>query len=48
MLGGYHRGTLVSAKTYNYHKGWSGGAKVLGKVPVPGHPTNWDDNMARA
>ena len=21
--------------------GWSGGAKVLGKLPVPGHPTIW-------
>ena len=27
----------------NYHqyvRGWSGGAKVLGKLPVPGRPTN--------
>ena len=23
-------------------KGWSGGAMVLGKLPVPGHPTNLD------
>ena len=22
-------------------KGWSGGAMVLGKLPVPGHPTIW-------
>ena len=22
--------------------GWSGGAKVLGKLPVPGRPTNLD------
>ena len=21
--------------------GWSGGAMVLGKLPVPGHPTIW-------
>ena len=21
-------------------RGWSGGAKVLGKLPVPGHPTS--------
>ena len=21
-------------------RGWSGGAKVLGKLPVPGRPTN--------
>ena len=22
-------------------RGWSGGAKVLGKLPVPGRPTSW-------
>ena len=22
--------------------GWSGGAMVLGKLPVPGRPTNWN------
>ena len=22
-------------------RGWSGGAKVLGKLPVPGRPTIW-------
>ena len=22
-------------------RGWSGGAMVLGKLPVPGHPTIW-------
>ena len=22
--------------------GWSGGAKVLGKLSVPGRPTNWN------
>ena len=22
-------------------KGWSGGAMVLGKLPMPGHPTIW-------
>ena len=27
---------------------WSGGAKVLGKRPVPGHPTNLDYSRARA
>ena len=28
-------------KSYTYHIpwGWSGGAKVLGKLPLPGHPT---------
>ena len=23
------------------HQGWSGGAMVLGKLPVPGRPTIW-------
>ena len=23
------------------YRGWSGGAKVLGKLPVPGRPTIW-------
>ena len=25
----------------SYHVGWSGGAMVLGKLPVPGRPTIW-------
>ena len=29
-------------------KGWSGGAKVLGKLSVPGRPTSLDDSRARA
>ena len=29
-------------------RGWSGGAKVLGKLPVPGRPTNLDYTRARA
>ena len=28
--------------------GWSGGATVLGKLPVPGCPTNLDYSRARA
>ena len=28
--------------------GWSGGAMVLGTLPVPGHPTNLDKSRARA
>ena len=28
--------------------GWSGGAKVLGKLPVPGRPTTLDNSRARA
>ena len=27
--------------------GWSGGAIVLGKLPVPGHPTDSDSSRAR-
>ena len=29
-------------------KGWSGGAMVLGKLPVPGRPTYLDYSKARA
>ena len=28
-------------------RGWSGGAKVLGKLPVPGRPTNLAYSRAR-
>ena len=28
--------------------GWSGGAMVLGKLPVPGRPTSLDNSRARA
>ena len=28
--------------------GWSGGAKVLGKLSVPGRPTNLDNSRAGA
>ena len=31
-----------------YDRGWSGGAKVLGKLSVPGRPTSLDDSRARA
>ena len=30
------------------YQGWSGGAKVLGKLPVPGRPTNLAYSRARA
>ena len=30
------------------HWGWSGGAKVLSKLPVPGRPTNLDSSRAWA
>ena len=29
-------------------EGWSGGAMVLGKLSVPGRPTNLDNSRARA
>ena len=29
-------------------RGWSGGAMVLGKLPVPGRPTNLHYSRARA
>ena len=31
-----------------WERGWSGGAKVLGKLPVPGRPSNMDYSRARA
>ena len=34
-------------RTYNQSRGWSGNAKVLGKLPVPGRPTNLDYSRAR-
>ena len=30
-----------STGTGHYSMGWSGGAMVLGKLPVPGRPTTW-------
>ena len=27
--------------SYSFKRGWSGGAMVLGKLPVPGRPTIW-------
>ena len=44
-----HSYTVMSAiLLLRYVRGWSGGAKVLGKLPVPGRPTNLDDSRARA
>ena len=34
--------------TLSRKRGWSGGAMVLGKLPVPGRPTNFDYCRARA
>ena len=33
---------------FNRTLGWSGGAMVLGKLPVPGRPTCLDKSRARA
>ena len=33
---------------FHLYRGWSGGAMVLGKLPVPGRPTNLDYSGARA
>ena len=32
---------------FYFSRGWSGGAKVLGKLSVPGRPTSLDDSRAR-
>ena len=47
--------TPLHCDIYNMHwsiseqyLGWSGGAMVLGKLPVRGRPTNLDNNGARA
>ena len=39
---------LFSFAPFRPARGWSGGAKVLGKLPVPGRPTGLDCSMARA
>ena len=41
----------IKAKGYltvHLPSGWSGGAMVLGKLPVPGPPTNLDESRTRA
>ena len=45
---GHNQGSEVKSCLSNYLKlaeanfgGWSGGAMVLGKLPVPGRPTIW-------
>ena len=32
---------LINHQCCTSNKGWSGGAMVLGKLPVPGRPTIW-------
>ena len=40
--------TLDDGKRFIHWRGWSGGAKVLGKLSVPGRPTNLEYSRARA
>ena len=39
---------MVQRMVTQLDRGWSGGAKVLGKLSVPGRPTSLDDSRARA
>ena len=38
----------LSKSFYLLFWGWSGGAKVLGKLSVPGRPASLDDSRTRA
>ena len=40
--------TLRESISVYIGQGWSGGAVVLGKLSVPGRPTNMDKSRARA
>ena len=42
------KGPLNPKQPTTKKNGWSGGAMVLGKLPVPGRPTNVDYSRARA
>ena len=42
------RGTMCKGMGVPLSPGWSGGAMVLGKFPVPGCPTYLDYSKARA
>ena len=44
---GRNHGTLISFK-YQFNRGWSGGAMVLCKLPVPGRSANLGYSRARA
>ena len=51
VAGGFancYRSSHCFYKFYYRNEGWSGGAKMLGKLPVPGRPTNLDYSGARA
>ena len=43
-----HHREMVLMRSHNTCMGWPGGAMVLGKLPVPGRPTNLDHSRARA
>ena len=47
-MGVYYIQFILYRLTYLRKRGWSGGAMVLGKLPVPGRPTNLDCSRARA
>ena len=45
---GFYRRHFDKEPEFYGDLGWSGGAKVLGNLPVPGRPTNLDYSTARA
>ena len=38
---GFRAGRSTTEQIFNLRRGWSGGAMVLDKLPVPGRPTIW-------
>ena len=43
-----HESVMKELLLFHHNWGWSGGAMVLGKLPVPGCPTHFDNSKARA
>ena len=41
LLTDIHVYLVTHAHSHYRHRGWSGGAMVLGKLPVPGRPIIW-------
>ena len=41
LKGGHQKSLLRDIRSFCQEEGWSGGAMVLGKLPVPGRPTIW-------
>ena len=35
------RSIYIPIRRFSYGRGWSGGVMILGKLPMPGHPTIW-------